>query len=152
MEITPYRSRNLRRVLQIESASFPKEPYTRTIFEGLHKECGELFLTGKVRGRIAAYIATRLHEGGAEVVSIAVDPEYRGAGVGTALLADTLERLRKAGASRVELMVRVDNRAAIRFYRGFGFRRAGRVAGYYEDGRTGLRMRLALAADPPVRK
>jgi ribosomal protein S18 acetylase RimI-like enzyme len=45
-------------------------------------------------------------------------------------------------------MVRVDNRPAIRFYRGFGFRRVGEVPGYYEDGRTGLRMRRRLQGPP----
>ncbi len=152
VEIARYRPRHLRRILRIERACFPEEPYTRAIFRELYYECGELFLIGKVRRRIAGYIATRLSEGRAEVISIAVDPAYRCAGLGTAMLEHTLERLAKAGASSVELMVRVDNEAAIRFYRRFGFRRAGRVAGYYEDGHTGLRMRRALDVAPPVRK
>jgi ribosomal-protein-alanine N-acetyltransferase len=151
IEIVRYRPRHLRRVLQIERASFPREPYTRKIFREVYEECGELFLIAKVRRRIAGYSATRVCSGHAEVVSIAVDPEYRVAGVGTALLAHTLERPEESGARSVELMVRVDNAAAIRFYRRFGFHHAGRVAGYYEGGQTGLRMRRALGR-PPVRK
>lgn len=144
VELARYRPRHLRRVLQIERACFPEEPYTRAIFHELYRECGEFFLIAKVRRRIAGYVAARLFEERAEVVSIAVDPAYRGEGLGAAMLECTLERLAGAGAVSVELMVRVDNKAAIRFYRRFGFRRAGRVAGYYEDGHTGLRMRLAV--------
>ncbi len=152
IEIARYRPRHLRRILQIERASFPDEPYTRAIFRDLYKECGELFLIAKVRRRIAGYIATRVCSGRAEIISIAVDPEYRRAGIGTTLLSIALERLDESGAHCVELMVRVDNREAIRFYRRFGFRHAGRVARYYEDGQTGLRMRRALGTEPPVRK
>lgn len=152
IEIAHYDPRHLRRILQIERASFPDEPYTRAIFRDLYKECGELFLIAKVRGRIAGYIATRVCSGRAEVVSIAVDPDYRRAGIGKTLLGHALERIEKSGAHSVELMVRVDNREAIHFYRRFGFRHAGRFAGYYEDGQTGLRMRRAFGTEPPVRK
>lgn len=149
-EIARCHPRHLRRVLQIERASFSGEPYTRAIFRELWRECGEFFFIVKIRRRIAGYIATRLREGNAEVISIAVDPAYRGAGAGAAMLEHTLERLAAAGARSVQLMVREDNDGAIRFYRRFGFRRTGRCAGYYWDGETGVRMRRALDA-PPMR-
>ncbi|HOL71110.1 MAG TPA: ribosomal protein S18-alanine N-acetyltransferase [Bryobacteraceae bacterium] len=147
-EIARCQPRHLRRVLQIERASFPGEPYTRDIFRELWCECGEFFFVVKVRRRIAGYIATRLREGNAEVISIAVDPAYRGAGAGAAMLEHTLERLAAAGARSVELMVREDNEAAIRFYRRFGFRRIGRCAAYYGDGEAGVRMRRTLDGPP----
>jgi ribosomal protein S18 acetylase RimI-like enzyme len=42
-------------------------------------------------------------------------------------------------------MVRSDNGAAKHFYERFGFKRVRTVPGYYEDGASGVRMRLALS-------
>ncbi|MGC9972114.1 MAG: ribosomal protein S18-alanine N-acetyltransferase [Bryobacteraceae bacterium] len=141
VEIVRFRPRHLARILHIERAAFPEEPYTRAIFRNLYSECGELFLIAKLARRIAGYIATCAGDGRAEVISLAVDPEHRKKGIAAALLEHTLERLRESGVRSVELMVRVDNQEAIRFYRRFGFRRIQEVPGYYENGRAGLRMR-----------
>lgn len=145
IQIVRFRPRHLARILEIERATFAEEPYTRAIFLDLYAECGELFLVAKLFRRIAGYIATGAGDGRAEVISLAVDPEHRKKGIAAALLVYTLERLRVFGAHSVELMVRVDNQEAIRFYRRFGFRRVQEVPGYYENRRAGLRMRRALA-------
>jgi ribosomal-protein-alanine N-acetyltransferase len=144
VEIARFRLRHLRRILQIERAAFPESPYTRAVFRTLYSDCCDLFLIAKVSRRIAGYMASRLHPGWAEIVSVAVDPERRREGVGAALLTHTLEQVRQLGVRSVELMVRVDNEDAIRFYRRFGFRRAGVVPAYYETGQAGLHMRRTL--------
>jgi ribosomal-protein-alanine N-acetyltransferase len=145
VEIVRFRPRHLARILEIERATFAEEPYTRAIFRGLYAECGELFLVAKLTRRIAGYIATCARDGRAEVISLAVDPEHRKKGLAAALLEHTLARLRESGVRSVELMVRVDNEEAIRFYRRLGFRRVQEVPNYYENRRAGLRMRRALA-------
>lgn len=145
VEIVRFHPRHLPRILEIERAAFAQEPYTRAIFRGLYAECGELFLVAKLVRRVAGYIATCAEDGRAEIISVAVDPEHRRKGIAAALLEHTLKRLRASSVRSVELMVRVDNEAAIRFYRRFGFRRVQEVPGYYENGRAGLRMRRALA-------
>lgn len=57
--------------------------------------------------------------------SLAVLPEYRGMGVGRALLVALRERAFVAGHSRVGLIVDVDNPEAERLYMSLGFRRVG---------------------------
>jgi ribosomal protein S18 acetylase RimI-like enzyme len=49
---------------------------------------------------------------------LAVAPERRREGIGTALLAEALRRI---GSAPVALSVRADNRPALALYRGFGF-------------------------------
>lgn len=61
------------------------------------------------------------------ILSIAVAPEWRGRGVGTALLKAGLARLRRAGARCVRLEVRPTNVAARRMYERAGFRDVGRM-------------------------
>lgn len=138
--LSPFRSGHLDRVMAIERASFGRLAYTRGMFLDLYRHCGPLFLVAR-RGRLMAGYAVACREGReAEIVSIAVALAFRGQGVGTALMERLLDLAAAGGASRVRLMVRTDNQAAIRFYRGFGFRRARRVARYYEDGADGYRM------------
>jgi ribosomal protein S18 acetylase RimI-like enzyme len=57
----------------------------------------------------------------------------------------TLRRLRRRGISRVHLMVKVTNLAAIRFYERYGFHKDRLVRRYYEDGADGQRMEKLLA-------
>ena len=144
IRIRPFQRRDLPRLRRIEDESFPKDAYPDEFFLDLFENCGKLFFIAKQRGRIAAYMVTCTAGRRAEIVSIAVGRAHRGAGIGRALMRHTLARLRRDGVATVSLMVRVKNAAAIAFYRGFGFRRAGRVHNYYGRGGDAARMRKRL--------
>ena len=144
IEIRRFERRHLERVLVIENACFARDAYPRELFLELHRECARHFFVALKARRIVGYAVTAAGEGEAEIVSIAVMPEHRRAGVATALLRHTISRLRRARVVRLALMVRPDNLAAIRFYRGLGFRAAGRIRRYYEDRSDGLVMRKRL--------
>lgn len=142
----PIREPEIERILEIEASSFGKEAYDRKLFaEYLHK-CGDLFLGAREGRKLCGYMLThmRADTGRAELVSVAVDPEYRGMGVASTLMESTLRRLRRRGATRFTLMVKLTNRKARRFYEKYGFSPVRRVPGYYEDGKEGLLMRKVL--------
>jgi DNA-3-methyladenine glycosylase I len=105
-------------------------------------------LDGKPAGSIIGYDGARLHElrkplyelmvakfgsvrpvedetsaGEFYVDSIAVLPEYRGRGVGRALLADLCRRVFAKGFDKVGLLVDVTNPKAENLYASLGFRR-----------------------------
>jgi RimJ/RimL family protein N-acetyltransferase len=73
------------------------------------------------------------------VLGVALLPPLRGQGIGTRLIARTLEAARAYGLTRVELTVRENNRGAIALYRRFGFeieglkRNALKIDGRYEN-------------------
>jgi ribosomal protein S18 acetylase RimI-like enzyme len=69
-----------------------------------------------------------------------VVPEYRGRGVGRALVEATLPAARSKGLARIDLEVRADNAAAIGLYRAVGFKVEGvkRDALRLDDGRFDL--------------
>ncbi len=138
--VVPFRRWHLKRVLEIERASFGEEAYTREMFLNLARDCGDLFFVARSAGRVAGYIVSGLRADRAEVISIAVDPACRGMGLGKALMSRTLRDLERRGARRAGLMVRASDAAAISFYSGFGFRPVRRVADYYGDGGEALRM------------
>ncbi|MFG1750642.1 GNAT family N-acetyltransferase [Streptosporangium sandarakinum] len=65
--------------------------------------------------------------GGGEVFSLYVLPEAQSAGLGRALLADAVTRLRAAGHEEIGLWVATGNGQARRFYERFGFVPSGRT-------------------------
>ncbi len=79
---------------------------------------------------------TRAHTG---VLGLAVLADYRGRGIGTALLREALQGARAFGLTRVELSYREGNPRVAALYEKFGFvregilRKAVRLDGAYED-------------------
>lgn len=133
--------RDLDRILEVEAESFGKEAYDRKLFaEYLHK-CGDLFLGAWKAKKLCGYMLTRKRvEGRAELVSVAVDPRFRGKGAAGALMRSTLRRLRWRGVHKFGLMVKWNNEPARVFYQKYGFRTVRRVPRYYEDGHDALLM------------
>ncbi len=131
---------DLVRILEIERAGFGRHAWPRELFVEYMEDCGEVFLVAECGKRVAGYLIACLKGWRGELVSIAVDPAARRTGVGEALLRSALGRLRRRGAERVSLMVKVTNKGAAAFYLRFGFRHVRHVRGYYEDGRDGWLM------------
>ncbi len=73
--------------------------------------------------------------GEAHIVSIGVRTEYRGLGLGEALLLAAIERAIESGLGKVTLEVRVSNHVAQNLYKKYGFMERGRRRGYYTDNR-----------------
>jgi [ribosomal protein S18]-alanine N-acetyltransferase len=143
-EIRPFLRRHLERVLEIERVCFDRDAYPRDLFLDLYRESAGLFFIARRSRRIVGYSLTCPSGLGAELVSIAVAPEHRAAGVGKALLRHTFSRLRPRRIRTLVLTVRPANLAALRLYRRLGFRAAGRIPRYYEDRSDGLLMRKQL--------
>ena len=137
---------DLDRILEIEHACFRKDAYDRNLFAAYARKCGGLFLIARDRKRreTCGYILTCRHRGGAELVSIAVDPVARTRGAASALMESTLRRLKRNRTGRLILMVKLTNWRALRFYRKFGFEKVKVVKRYYEDGRDGWLMEKRL--------
>jgi ribosomal-protein-alanine N-acetyltransferase len=144
IEIGRFLRRHMDRVVAIEAACFARDAYPRELFAELHRDCGRFFYVARRARRIVGYAVAAAAGDEAEIVSIAVAPEHRAAGVGAALLRHTIARLRRARVRTLALMVRPGNRDAIRLYHRLGFRAAGSIARYYEDGAAGLLMRKRL--------
>jgi len=132
------------RVLAIESQSFGSDAYPESLFRLYAADRRTLFLVASSGGAFVGYVIARLDRWGAEIVSLAVDPHARGRGIGAALLRAAIRRMQRRSARSIRLMVHVNNTNAAEFYRRQGFRSVGRIQDYYEDGGTGIRMRLQL--------
>ena len=81
--------------------------------------------------RIAGFIVARLIADELHVNNVAVRPEFRGRGLGSALLRTTLDGARQRNATIAQLEVRASNVAAQSLYRSCGFEVVGRRKNYY---------------------
>lgn len=121
-------------ILAVEEASFTN-PWTREMYQAeLGKEgISYFFLARDGDRRVIGFcsfwrVADELH-----INNLAVMPDLRQRGIGTALLARVLDQAPALGASRAYLEVRRSNDAAKRLYERFGFRVAGTRREYYSQ-------------------
>jgi len=100
------------------------------------------------KGPLGGFIMSRLTPPDAEVLTFAVDPVRRGAGLGRALLERHLQNLERGGARLVFLDVADDNAPALALYGRAGFKTIGRRENYYQrasgERRAALTLRLEL--------
>jgi ribosomal-protein-alanine acetyltransferase len=108
--------------LSPEAAHWPAESYLGLPGWVAESESG---VVGVLVARIAADEM--------EILNLAVEPDWRRGGAGSALLQAALEHGRRAGAARVFLEVRQSNQTARRFYERHGFAVAGRRVRYYRQ-------------------
>jgi ribosomal protein S18 acetylase RimI-like enzyme len=85
----------------------------------------------------------RLRSG--RVYSLAVSPEVRGRGVGSALLKAGLHRLAMAGIQHIHLELRDNNDVALRLYTEHGFIVDGDKPDFYTRGEPALCMTCTLS-------
>ena len=132
-------STDLEDVTPVMSSAFDErfgEAWTRSQCAGILPMPGvELVLARDGNGTLAGFSLYRTVADEAELLLLAVDPEYRRRGIGRRLLDHFLNRATNSGASRVHLEVREGNPAVI-MYREAGFNFAGRRRKYYR-GRFG---------------
>ena len=142
LEIRTFRTEDLDQVVAIEKAAFP-DPYSRPLFQWFGVMTGNGFIVA-CRELVLGYLISEIRGGQGHIVSMAVDPECRRAGIGEALLREAITRM----ASRVHeayLEVRAGNEAAIRLYEKHSFKKTGDVLeGYYPDGESAIVMSRAL--------
>lgn len=81
-----------------------------------------------------------------ELLLLAVDPLWRGRGVGEALLRDSLIRARRRGITSMNLEVRSSNNA-IKLYEKSGFEYVHRRPGYYRGNDEQLHDALSFRID-----
>jgi ribosomal protein S18 acetylase RimI-like enzyme len=92
---------------------------------------GVIVLVAEVGGVPVGELGLQLARYGVADLGMAVAAGWRGRGVGSALLAEAVDRARAAGAHKIALQVWPHNAAAIALYERFGFEREGYLRRHY---------------------
>jgi ribosomal-protein-alanine N-acetyltransferase len=129
-------------MFQLDRRCFePGIAFTRAQIAGFFELESLEAIVAQVRGKLAGFAIGYLRRPTvAGVLTLDVDADARRQGVGRALFTDLLARLERAGATTVRLEVDVRNASALAFYRSFGFRKVGRIPGYYGEGKDAFEM------------
>ena len=93
------------------------------------------WLVAEIDGRIAGYVGSEAVLDSADMMNIAVAPEYRKRGIAEALIKALVEYLQKKDILFLLLEVRVSNVPAIALYNKLGFEQVGRRPRYYTNPR-----------------
>lgn len=136
MHIRRAHPKDLPGIYRVEKASFP-DPWPLFAFLPYLVHGGALAFVAVEDGVVGYILAVR---NGAElhIHNLAVSPEHRRQGIGSALLKRLFAEC--PGLRRARLEVRASNAPARRFYEKHGFQVAAVLPGYYSDGEDGILM------------
>ena len=93
------------------------------------------WLVAEVDGVVAGYVGSQTVLDAADMMNLAVAPDYRRQGIGQALVEALVEHLQKNKVIALLLEVRVSNAPAIALYERMGFEQVGRRPKYYHNPR-----------------
>ena len=92
-----------------------------------------LWLVAVIDGTVAGYVGSQSVMGEADMMNIAVHPDYRKQGVAQMLIAQLIAMLATDGVHSLTLEVRTSNAPAITLYEKMGFVQVGRRPNYYRN-------------------
>jgi ribosomal-protein-alanine N-acetyltransferase len=121
------------RLAELHARAFDR-PWSAAEFEELLEQPGVAAITAEEAGRPLGLILVRVVAGEAEILTLAVAPEHRRAGLGRALVEAAAAAARGVGTDCLWLEAASDNEAALGLYRAAGFEVAGRRPAYYSRG------------------
>ena len=140
MTIRGWKFEDILRISELEKECFPKEPWS-------YRRCADSFAGKKFIGLLCDDEGEGGGYGGvtggydtADIDNIAVAENYRGGGIGGAILEALVAAARERGVCRVFLEVRVSNSVAMSMYLRHGFKGVYARTRYYTDGEDCLVM------------
>ena len=131
-EIVGFENRHAREVYEIEKTSF-STPWSKNEFDTLKINPNARAFCAVSGGRVCGFAVIYIMGSDAELMDIAVHPDFRRKGIGEALMDKAVSLCEEEGAERLLLEVRVSNENAINLYRKKGFEKVGERKDYYSN-------------------
>ena len=117
-------------IAQIEKLCF-SDPWSVNSITSELKNPLSLWVVAQENGTVAGYVGSQTVLGEADMMNLAVHPDYRRWGVGEQLVLRLIDHLRQQGSHILMLEVRASNGPAIALYEKMGFCQVGRRPNYY---------------------
>ena len=141
-------------VMEINLKTLP-EHYSDYFYESLLAEVPEAFVVAETQGRHVGYIMCKTEYGFSNfkklgfvkkghVVSVAVLEEFRGKGIGKALVEESIKGVKLKKCDEFYLEVRCSNTEAVKLYEKLGFVIKQQLNAYYRDGEDAYLMAIEL--------
>lgn len=134
IEIRKLQEADIEVLAEVEAEAFSM-PWTKKDFQGLLERSYCFYLVALADGRPVGCCGYTNICNEADIDNVVVDRQYRGFGIGQAMLRELLARGEADGVEAFTLEVRVSNAAAIHIYEKAGFHSEGIRPGFYEKPR-----------------
>ena len=122
LHIEPATARDADAVARLHAASFYRGWPRQDIEAYIIDPDTPTLVACDAKRKVVGFAMLRILGDDVELMTIAVEPKYRGKGLGRALLLKALAGFAAAGAARSFLEVTARNEPAVRVYRDVGFR------------------------------
>ena len=109
------------------------DPWSENAIESELNNSLSLWMVAQDCGKVVGYVGSQSVLGWADMMNLAVDPDYRKQGIGRRLVEALIVRLKENKVTCLTLEVRVSNEPAISLYKSMGFVEVGRRPGYYRN-------------------
>ena len=121
-------------IAELEKVCF-SDPWSENSIASENDNRLSYWLVAEVDGVVAGYVGSQTVLDAADMMNLAVSPDYRRQGIGQALVNALVEHLRENKVIALLLEVRVSNAPAIALYENLGFEQVGRRPQYYHNPR-----------------
>ncbi len=147
LHVEPAETRDAKDLARIHGQSFYRGWPTADFQSFLEDRNTPAYIACDAKRRIAGFALIRTVADEAELLTIAVEPRWRGKGVGRALMEAAFADLMMSPARRMFLEVDEQNHAAIRLYERLGFSTISSRKGYYPRPDGSAATALVMARD-----
>lgn len=130
MQLVPMAEGHIGQIAAIERACF-SDPWPEEVLRQELTNPLSLWLAAVEEGVVAGYVGSQSVIDAADMMNLAVRPEYRRQGLAQRLIRTLEEMLAARGMLTLTLEVRPSNGAAVALYRKLGFQEVGRRPRYY---------------------
>lgn len=138
--------RHLSAIEGLEKKYFQGDAFSRRRIRYLLESPNATSFVATLKDEVIGYIIGVSHRGSGtgRIYTFCVREDYRGKNVASRLLMELESALDRKGINYLTLEVKEGNIAAYRFYTKSGFLEVGRLAGYYSDGSTAVKMEKSI--------
>ena len=147
LHIEPGQTRDAGDLARIHAQGFYRGWPTAEFASFLSEDGTPVYVACDAKRRIAGFALIRIAADEAELLTIAVDPKWRGKRIGQALLRAAFDDLLMSPARRMFLEVSEENAPAIKLYGREGFSRVSSRKGYYPKPDGSAATALVMARD-----
>ena len=132
MEYKLMSQEHVRQVAELEALCFSC-PWSENAITGELRNPLSMWVVAIEGKHLAGYVGSQSVMGEADMMNIAVAPEYRRQGIGESLVNALILQLKNKEVHSLTLEVRASNHAAIALYQKLGFTQVGRRPNYYKS-------------------
>lgn len=130
IEYVPMNREHVSQIAELEKLCFSM-PWSENSIAGELNNALALWIVAVDGNKVAGYIGSQAVMGEADMMNVAVLPEYRRSGIGRELVMKLVDALKQKDNYCLTLEVRVSNTPAIRMYEALGFTQIGQRPNYY---------------------